>query len=162
MRSGHLLVGFMIGQSLLACAGSRRESLVLHPEGLLRVTGTFSSLEVIEGRGVFGAEVRIAVTEEPLRQAVVQFGSGEICQPEDLGEEPCFRASNLMVVNLEFDWSAKSSSGGPVRFTLPSDSPYAGTFEGEILPDRLVGVFSFASGRSLKATMKRGPSHWDG
>jgi len=146
----------------LGCA-SRGETIVLHPNGLLRITGTFTDIRVENGRGLFGAEVRIVCSQEPFYQAAIQLASGSFCAAEDIGSEHCFRISNLIVVEAEFDQkTTKTPGAASLRFRLPNDSGYAGSFQGEVTEHALTGTFSFESGKTLPVVLKRGPSHWDG
>ena len=151
-----------IGLAFCSCATTRGETIVLHPDGLLQITGTFTSLRVEEERGVFGAEIRIVCSEDPLYQAVIQFGTASFCEPEQLGGEPCFRVSNLVLVEAEFDWHQSRDRGAYLRLRLPDSSGYAGTFEGVVTEEALTGTFVFSSGGTLPVTLHRGPSHWDG
>ena len=154
-------IAVLLTVSLAGCASAKRERIVLDPGGLLRVTGTFSNLRVIDQQGVFGAEVRIAVTQEPPYQAIVQLGNGDFCLPEERGAEPCFRVSNLMVVEAQFDWERNTHDAATVRFALPDVPQYAGTFEGSVSDQWLDGVFLFRSGKRLAVRLRRGGSHWD-
>jgi hypothetical protein len=142
------------------CAG-RSEKIVLDHSGQPGVTGTFTDLHV-DSRGVFGVEVRIAVTHEPAYQAVVQFGAGESCAAQDYGNEPCFRVSNLIMVDVELDWTKGRANDSYVTFRLPFGSGYDGKFEGWVSKSSLAGRFTFASGRILQVELKRDRSYWDG
>jgi hypothetical protein len=142
------------------CAG-RFERIVLDHSGQPKVTGTFTDLHV-DSRGVFGAEVRIAVTREPAYQAVVQFGAGEFCAAQDYGNEPCFRVSNLIVVDVEFDWNKRGANGSYVTFRMPPGSGYDGMFEGWVSKSSLAGKFTFGTGRILQVELRRDRSYWDG
>jgi hypothetical protein len=154
-----LVVAGALSVLTLGCA-VRSSPIILDHRADVRLTGTFSSLHV-DKQGVFGAEVRIAVTDTPPYQALVQFGVGEVCRVEDHGREPCFGVSNLFVADVEFGSSNNSSADVDLTFRLPSAGAYAGVFEGQVSSDVLVGTFTFAGGRRLALTLKRGQSHWD-
>jgi hypothetical protein len=145
-----------------ACASSGGETIVLHPTGLLRITGTFSGIRVEENRGVFGAEVRIVSSDEPPYQAALQFGTANFCESRDLGSEPCFRVSNLIVVAAEYDWKQDAAGAAHVRFRIPAESGYGSVFEGNVTEHALRGTFVFDSGKVLSVDLPRGLSHWDG
>jgi hypothetical protein len=153
----------MMATLLLGCASSGRETIVLHRDGLLRITGTFTDIRVETDRGLFGVEIRIVCSREPLYQAAIQIASGTLCSAADLGSEPCFRISNLIVVEAELEQTtAKTPGAASIRFQLSKESGYPGSFEGEIAEHVLTGTFSFESGKTLPVVLKRGPSHWDG
>jgi hypothetical protein len=143
-----------------ACSG-RSERIVLDHTREPTVTGTFSNLRV-DGRGVFGVELRIAVTQKPEYQAVVQFGGGEFCEARDHGSEPCFRVSNLILAEAQFDWQKKLGDDSYTRLRLPPSSGHEAVFEGWVSRSTLTGDFSFPDGRILHVVLQRGPSYWDG
>ena len=143
--------------ALAACASRHTQTIVLHEDGLLNITGTFSSVTVEEGKGVYGAEVRIVVTDDPPHQATVQFGKCSLAKSEALGSQDCFAVSNLILVQPRFT-SPDQPPGELVEFTLPAESGYAGSFRGLLTDAALKGTFRFASGQTLDATMHRVPS----
>jgi hypothetical protein len=155
-RLGTMIIAVMA----CGCAG-RSETIVLDRSGQLRITGTFSNLHV-DSRGVFGAEVRVAVTQEPAYQVVVQFGGGEFCAAQDHGNEPCFRVSNLIVADAEFDWRKSRGNDSFLAFRMPTSSGYEAVFEGWVSKASLSGKFTFRDGRVLEIVLGRGRSHWDG
>jgi hypothetical protein len=157
MRS---LVTMIIAVMTCGCAG-RSEKIALDHSGQPGVTGTFSNLHV-DSRGVFGAEVRIAVTQEPAYQAVVQFGGAEFCAAQDHGNEPCFRVSNLILAEAEFDWRKSRGNDSYLTFRTPTSSGYDAVFEGWVSKSSLSGKFTFRGGRVLEVVLKRGRSYWDG
>jgi hypothetical protein len=143
----------------IACASGNKPRTATHDivinEGP-NWTGTFTNFRV-DDVGMFGVEIRTVVTDEPWGQAVVQFAYGDFCNENERGEEPCFRVSNLFLENLE------STTGGPtntIRFSIP-EGEFAGTFEGQVTQEALVGKFTFVSGRSLPVSLARSVSFWD-
>jgi hypothetical protein len=157
MRS---ILTMIIAVITCACA-ARSEKIVLDHSGQPTALGTFSSLHV-DSRGVFGVELRIAVTQEPGYQAVLQFGGGEFCSVQDHGNEPCFRVSNLILVEAEFEGRKTRGNDRYLTFRMPAASGYDGAFEGWVSKSSLSGEFTFASGRVLHVVLKRGRSYWDG
>jgi hypothetical protein len=156
MRSQLAMIALILA---LGCA-QRSQKIVLDHTGQPSVTGTFSSLHA-DGRGVFGVEVRIAVTQEPAYQAVVQFGAGEFCAVQDHGKEPCFRVSNLILAEAQLDWRRARANDSYLTIRIPSSSGHEGVFEGWVSASSLTGQFRFADGRVLSVTLKRGRSYWD-
>lgn len=126
----------------------------------LVIVGTFSSLRVTAD-GVFGAEVRIAVTDEPHYQAVVQFGAGQVCGPTEHRKQACFGLSNLHVVEARFDWDRPATGRMAfVSFHIPGPGPYSGRFEGMITDEALTGTFTPTNGKPWPLVMRRGlPFH---
>lgn len=157
-----LWAALVLGLLVWACSSSRR--LVIHPDGLLRLTGTFSSLRVTDD-GFFGMEIRIAATEEPLYEGVVQIGRGEICPPQEYGSRRCFLVSNHFVVPIEFslDTPVPEAEVESCHFAIPGATEYSGSFQGELTRAALQGEFTFArSGKRLRVDLPRRRSHWDG
>jgi hypothetical protein len=152
---------------LLGCATSIPERCLLDPieaarrAHALQITGTFTNLSTTAD-GFFGVEVRIAVTDDPTYQAVVQFGSGDVCPSEKRGGEPCFRASRLFVVEAVFD-SDKPHGGREVAvaFDVPEDGPFGGRFEGYVSDEALTGTLAPVHGRPRAVRLARGTSWWE-
>ena len=136
----------------VGCAANR--GIVLDRD-LLQLTGTFSNLRLGEGGGLFGAEVRVVCSQAPFYQATVRFGSGDFCDPRDLGTEACFRVSNVIVVEAIFEGGSVVPGSERLRFVLPRDSGYSGTFEGEVTAHELRGTLVFESGRTLVLHLRR-------
>ncbi len=130
-------------------------SVSRHSHALL-IAGTFTNLRVTD-QGVFGAEVRIAATDEPHYQAVVQFGAGQVCKPTEYGDRPCFGVSNLHLVEALFDWQRPTSRRVAfVSFEIPGPGPYSGRFEGVVSDEALTGTFTPIVGKPWPLVMRRG------
>ena len=146
---------------LVGCAGSSPKPCVTGCDHALRIAGTFSDLHVVDGVGFFGTEIRVAPTHEPYFQVVVQFGSCQFAPLEQRGAEPCFRESNLILVDAATESDTRLDKLGALEFTIPATSPYAGTFSGVIGCDDLTGEFKFASGKLLTVRLKRDLPYWE-
>ena len=120
-------------------------------------TGTFTSLHA-NSDGVFGVEIRTAVTDRVDGQAVVQFGYGDFCSLADHGTQACFRVSNLLLVDLSE--TTANAPANSTKFTIPRGE-FAGSFSGHVSREELIGTFVFESGRTLHVTLRRGKSHWE-
>ena len=101
-------------------------------------------------------EVRIAVTNDPPYEAIVQFGAAELCEKAEWESEKCFGVSNLNLVAATLG----ESHEGDITFGI-SDGPYAGTFHGTITDRSLDGEYAFRSGQVLRVSLIRGASYWD-
>ena len=92
---------------------------------------------------------------------VVQFGACEFAPADQRGTEPCFRESNLILVDAATESDTKLGKLGALEFTIPSTSGYAGTFSGVIGCDDLTGEFKFASGKTMAVRLKRDLPYWE-
>lgn len=124
--------------------------------GALQISGTFTDLRPDGKTGMTGTEVRIVVTENGY-QASLQFGNGEF--------------SDLFIGDADIDLDTRNwPLGVPLPEREPNTSlvqisvkvgPYAGTFEGKITKDALIGVFTLASGRKLILNLPRQKGYWE-
>lgn len=124
--------------------------------GALKISGTFTDLRPDGNTGMTGTEVRIVVTENGY-QASLQFGNGEL--------------SDLFIGDADVDFDTRNwPLGVPLPEREPNTSlvqinvkvgPYAGTFEGKITKDALIGVFTLASGRKLSLNLPRQKGYWE-
>ena len=153
-QRAQFIAGLLIAALTSACASSHGSTIVLHPDGLVKLTGTFSDLRLVEDQGMVGMEVRIANAATEPFQAVVQFGMGSFCERSPDPPMACHRLTDLVLVTADFD-------GEDLSFLLPSGGPVEGKFVGRVLKDRLTGTLSLPSGRAMAVSLPRGPSHWD-
>ena len=151
----------------LACAEHSRRAECWDPVLMARnshagrITGTFTDLRADE-RGVVGIEVRIAVTEQPQFQAIVQFGAGDFCAPADYGTSECFGVSSLYAVEVALNESRPGTGHAvALSFDVNGGDRFAGHFEGIVTDEALRGTFTRAGGEARQIELPRGISHWE-
>jgi hypothetical protein len=114
------------------------------PVGHVPLTGTWSDLFRDEATGeILGVELRIVETFAG-HQGALQVGR----------EQRFGGLSGLAVVEID-------AGGEMVRFVIPEPHPFAGSFEGKLQGDAIVGRFLLADGREEFVVLSRGESFWD-
>jgi hypothetical protein len=114
------------------------------PVGDVPLTGTWSDLFRDEVTGeILGVELRIVETFAG-HQGALQVGR----------EQQFGGLSGLAVVEVD-------AGGEMVRFVIPEPHPFAGSFEGKLQGDAIVGRFLLADGREEFVVLHRGESFWD-
>ncbi len=104
------------------------------------ITGTYTNMQFNrQGGDLLGTELRIAVTRSGY-QGVLQIAEGGPGQ--------------LVLVNVQVD-------GNRIKFSIPDDNPYAGSFSGVITNGVLTGHFKYKSGGEEDVVLKKGKSYWD-
>jgi len=105
-----------------------------------RITGTYSAMRYVPDAGdVIGTEIKIVFTGKGF-QGALQIAEGS--------------PGALMLVEVE-------QKGNSISFSIPEDSPYAGTFHGSISGGVLRGDFQFKTGGSQAVVLRKGKSYWD-
>jgi hypothetical protein len=114
------------------------------PVGNVPLTGTWSDLFRHATTGeILGVELRIVETAAG-HQGALQVGR----------EQQFGGLSGLALVDIDAD-------GETVRFTIAEPHPFAGSFEGKLHRDAIVGRFLLVDGREEFVVLRRGESFWD-
>jgi hypothetical protein len=134
----------MLAVVLLCLVFSTSCAPPLPPVGNVPLTGTWSDLFRDDTTGeILGVELRIVETAAG-HQGALQVGR----------EQQFGGLSGLAVVEID-------AGGETVRFTIPEPHPFAGSFEGKLNRDAIVGSFVLADGREEFVVLRRGESFWD-
>lgn len=133
IRAARMAIGTFLVVGLLIGAASA----AVDQKG---VAGTYTDLHFNQqGGDLLGTELRIVLTRTGY-QGTLQFAEGG--------------PSELILVNVEV-------SGNRIKFTIPANSSYAGTFSGVVANGVLKGHFQYSGGGGDDVSLKKGKSYWD-